>query len=191
MSRRPLHAISRITYEAQRLAGEGPVEAVTISAVVAASGAPAGSIYHRFASRDDLLAAAWLDALGAFQASFLGVLVAAPDSAAVGVVRWARAHPVPARLLVLRLPRDLGATAWAETRRAEARRLSAALESGLDQFCSAHLGGPGGDARRRATFALLDLPHAALRRYLAAGVPPPTAVDDYVTSASRAILAAG
>ena len=191
MGRRPVHDIARIIHEAQRLAGQGPVEGVTISAVVAASGAPAGSIYHRFASREDLLAAAWLDATGAFQAGFLGSLVADPDTAAAGVVRWAREHPVPARLLVLRLPRDLGAPAWTEARRAVALRLSAELESGLAEFCRARLGDPGGEARRRAAFALLDLPHAALRRYLAAGVPPPPAVDDYVTIASRAILTAG
>ena len=39
-------------------------------------------------------------------------------------------------------------------------------------------------------FALVDVPYAAGRRYLAAGQPPPTAVDDLVTEACRCILSA-
>lgn len=190
MARRTVHDPREITRVAQRLAGQGPVEAVTIAAIVRASGAPAGSIYHRFDSREDLLAAAWLDAVTAFQAVFLGALPAGPAATVAAVLKWAREAPDMARLVVLRLPRDLHSTAWPPGRVAQAARLAAELEAGLDGFCETHLGQRGGEARRRVTFALLDLPHAALRRYLAAGIPPPPEVDAYVASAVRALLTA-
>lgn len=51
------------------LAG-GP-RAVSVAAIAAASGAPVGTLYHRFETRDGILAAAWLRALERFQQPLL------------------------------------------------------------------------------------------------------------------------
>jgi len=47
---------------------EGP-RAVSVAAIAQASGAPTGTLYHRFGSRDGILAAAWLRALERFAAA--------------------------------------------------------------------------------------------------------------------------
>jgi AcrR family transcriptional regulator len=192
MGRPTVHAAATLVKAAQGLAAAGSADDVTIAAVARASGAPVGSIYHRFKSRDGLLAAAWLDAQAAFQSGFVAAL--ARDSgppglpAALHVTAWARHDAVRARLLVLHRPREFGLGDWAEGDRERARALGADLEAALDRFCVRHLGGRGGDHRRLATFALLDLPYAAVRRYLAAGIDPPAQVDGYVAAALAAVL---
>jgi len=56
-------------------------------------GAPTGSIYHRFDSRDVLLAKVWLRAAGAFQSAFLSpppyvdTLIRATYSAALRLIK--------------------------------------------------------------------------------------------------------
>ena len=44
----------------------GP-RAASVATIARESGAPVGTLYHRFGSRDGLLAAAWLRALERFQ----------------------------------------------------------------------------------------------------------------------------
>ena len=65
------HPTARILDAARTLAlTEGP-RAVSVAAIADASGAPAGTLYHRFGSRDGILRAAWLRALEGFQARWL------------------------------------------------------------------------------------------------------------------------
>ena len=52
---------------------------VTVDRIVAASGAPKGSVYHRFSTVDDLLAAMWLRAVRRSQDRFLQPLTASGD----------------------------------------------------------------------------------------------------------------
>ncbi|MDQ6747296.1 MAG: TetR/AcrR family transcriptional regulator [Candidatus Dormibacteraeota bacterium] len=192
MARPALHDPSAIIDATLRLAATG-MEAVTIAGIGRAAGVPSGSIYHRFDSRDGLLAAAWLTAMRGFQSGFLTGLQdeAGPPglAAAVHTTDWARTQPHRARALVLHRADDFGAARWPGERREEARRLAGQLEDGLAEFSLRHLGGMGGEVRRRVTFALLDLPFAAVRRYLAAGLPPPPEVDQYLEQALGAVLA--
>ena len=46
----------------------------TIEAIASSSGAPTGSIYHRFGSRDELIARLWMRAVYRSQASFVAAL---------------------------------------------------------------------------------------------------------------------
>jgi AcrR family transcriptional regulator len=46
----------------------------TMEAIAQASGAPTGSLYHRFGSRDQLLARLWVRAVQRSRASFIGAL---------------------------------------------------------------------------------------------------------------------
>ncbi len=194
MGRPTLHQPRDFVAAAQRLAAAGGAEVMTMGAVARATGAPVGSLYHRFSSREALLAAAWLDAQGAFQAGFLAALRSRGRQpgleAALLTTEWARADPVRARLLVLRRPAELGSERWGEAERARAAGLRADLEGGLADFCQAHLGGGGGEQRRLATFAVLDLPFAAVHRYLAVGMAPPVEVDRYLALAIPALIPA-
>src|SRR5262245_382938 len=78
MSRTSEYDADQILTAAGRLiAASGPGGA-TIGAIARAVGAPTGSIYHRFPSRDVLLAQVWLRAATAFQAEFFRRLAGAP-----------------------------------------------------------------------------------------------------------------
>ena len=74
MARPQRHSTDAILDAARELVLDGGARAATMDGVVAASGAPKGSIYHRFSTLEDLLAAMWLRAVRRSQAAFLAAL---------------------------------------------------------------------------------------------------------------------
>src|SRR5829696_1614167 len=85
------------------LLGEGSRSA-TVEAIADASGAPVGTIYHRFGSRDELVARLWIRAVYRSQASFLAALEdddprRAAVAAALSSVEFCEGRPADARLL--------------------------------------------------------------------------------------------
>lgn len=194
MGRPSRYTAADLVRAVQELATQQSPAEVTISAVSRAAGAPVGSIYHRFPSQAALLGAAWLDALEAFQAGFIPALEDPGEpglAACTHTLRFSRAEPARARVLVLHRARDFGSQEWPPEDRERSRRLATELDAALGAFASRHLGAPGGEAWRRATFAVLDVPYAAVHRYLAVGVEPPPQIDAYLTAALPVILAAG
>jgi AcrR family transcriptional regulator len=73
-------------------AAEGPA-AVTMARVARAAGAPSGSVYYRFPSRAELLAALWLRTVGRFQDGFLEAIEAARTGGASGTAASAARAP--------------------------------------------------------------------------------------------------
>jgi AcrR family transcriptional regulator len=75
----------------------------TIDALTEETGISMGSVYHRFGSRDGLLAETWLNAVDRFQAAFLDAL--APNTldaaleAALATPRFCRTNPGEAVIL--------------------------------------------------------------------------------------------
>lgn len=65
------HDTDRILDAARTIALRDGPRATSVAAIAAESGAPAGTLYHRFGSRDRVLQEAWLRALGRFQAEVL------------------------------------------------------------------------------------------------------------------------
>jgi AcrR family transcriptional regulator len=161
---------------------------LTMQELAAASGAPVGSIYHRFESREELVAEAWLLAVRGFQSAFLpaldaAVMVGQGVSAAVSVVAWSRANVELAGLLTLRRQEDfLGKTTPVPLRR-QAMDVNKALARGVEAFA----------ARTRRSlvqcrFALIGMPYGAVRLFLPQAAPPAD-VDRLVAAAYRAIMA--
>src|SRR5712671_1921888 len=82
-------------------ATHGPA-AVTIASITARLGAPTGSFYHRFASRNALLGELWLRTVLDFQEGINAALDASDGlRAALHTPAWVRAHLENARLLLL------------------------------------------------------------------------------------------
>ena len=48
--------------------------------------------------------------------------------------------------------------------------------------------GPTAPVAAAVTFALIDVPYGAVRRYLAAGKPPPAVVDTFVEQTCECLL---
>jgi AcrR family transcriptional regulator len=177
---------------AQLAATHGP-SGSTVTAIADSLGAPTGSIYHRFSSKDVLLAELWLRTVEAFQVGFQAALSGpqprdAGLDAALYTPRWARAHPVPARLLLLHSREDFLPDGWPPEVSQRAAGLTKRGEVALRSFARRALGSANAPAMRRAHYAVIDLPYAAVRSHVRAGEPPPADVDELITAAYRAVV---
>lgn len=177
---------------AELAARSGPAKA-TVGAIAEALGAPTGSIYHRFRSKDVLLAELWLQTIESFQAGFQAAL-AGPDpreaglEAALHTPRWVRAHPVPARLLLLHHRDDFVAGDWPVEVVERAADTGRRGQAGLDSFTRRALGSTSAAARRRARFAVVELPVAAVLSYVRANERPPAIVEELVADAYHGVI---
>jgi len=162
--------------------------AARIEAIATAVGAPVGSIYHRFTSREELLAEAWLLAVRHFHAAVLPPLVAARNAeegveAALAVPRWSRTHPQLAALLVLRRQSDfLTADVPAPLRR-EAATLNDTVAREIRAFARR-----AKRSRLQCRIGLVGIPYGAVRTFLP-DEPIPREVDDMIAAAYRAVMA--
>ena len=178
---------------ALRLVAEGGPGAATIVGIAGLLGAPVGSIYHRFASRDLLLARLWIRTIKSFQRGFLEALEADDlDEAALGAalynVEWTREHLEEARVLLLYRREDL-AERWPEELGEDLAALNDDVERAVRDHALRRYGeGAGVEGVRRVVFALVDVPYAAGRRHIVNGEPPPPLVDELVTEALRHVL---
>ncbi len=165
--------------------------ALSIAAVSNALGAPSGSIYHRFPSRSDLLANVWLRSVKRFQSGFVEALggddvAASGVDAALFVARWTRENMWEAQVLLLFRPADLESDHWSPTLRRTATRLRNQLLRAIGEWAAR-----AGVSTERATFALVDVPYAGVRRHLRARQSPPTEMDELIADAVRALVEVG
>src|SRR6201987_5443882 len=79
------HQTDVILDAARELVLDGGPRAASVAAIAKSSGAPPGTLYHRFGNRDGILTAAWLRALGRFQARALAARADAPLETAVAM----------------------------------------------------------------------------------------------------------
>jgi AcrR family transcriptional regulator len=166
------------------LAEQGP-GGVTMAAIASWVGAPTGSLYHRFGSRDLLVATLWLRTVQEFQQGFLAALANGDvEAAALHTPRWCREHPRSAALLLMYRREDL-AVQWPEELGEQLARLNDGVSAALDDFVARN-----GLDRERAVFALVDVPYGAVHRHLAQRRPPPASVDELVLSVCRSVLSA-
>ena len=179
---------------AHLIAVGGPL-AATATAVGRQIGAPSGSIYHRFASRDLLVAQLWVRTVTRFQDGFeaaldLADVDEATEAAARYTPQWCRQHMDDARVLLLHHRREL-AREWPDELGPEVERLTASLHGTLRRFARRRLGSASAPSVERVSFALIDVPFAAVRRHLADGHRPPSRLDDLVLVSARAVLSDG
>ncbi len=177
---------------ALHLVHEGGPSAATIGAISERMKAPSGSIYHRFRSRDLLLARLWIRTIRRFQRGFLEALAADDlDEAAIGAavynVRWLREHLDEGRVLLLYRREDLAAR-WPEELGDELATLNAEVQTALSEHARRRYGEGGGEALRRVVFAIVDVPYAAGRRHIVAAEPPPPWLDELVAATCRCVL---
>src|SRR5918993_1364325 len=183
------HDTDQILDAARTIALRDGPRATGVAAIAQESGAPAGTLYHRFGSRDRVLQAAWLRALGRFRDEALaGADGSDPVEAGVGMavaaIRFARRWPDDARLIVVVRRTDL-LDSGADPDFAE--RL-AVMNAPLQDAIARIAGGLGRtDARSRETVvaAVVDLPQAAVRRHARDGGDLPPRLEASVAAAGQ------
>lgn len=193
MPRTPEYDADQIVTAAGRLiAASGPGTA-TIGAIARAVDAPTGSIYHRFPSRDVLLAHVWLRAATAFQTEFFRRLAGSPPrraglAAALYMAQRVREHPQEARLLLFHRREDFVDRGWPAELSRQARALGRQIEAELRDFSRRLTGHADVRTVRVVAFAVVEAPFAAVRRHVAANEPPPPTVDDLIRVTYNAAL---
>lgn len=191
-TRRSKFTEDQILDAALRLVATGGPAAATIGAIAELLGAPSGSIYYRFASRDLLLAQLWMRTIKRFQAGFLAALAhddleEAALGAALHVVRWEREHADEARVMLLFRREDLAAR-WPQELGDELATLNREVQAAMADYAQRRYGEASAEAVQRVYFALAEVPYSAGRRYLLAGEAPPPIADELVTTTVRCVL---
>ena len=186
---RPSFGHASFLAAARDLASQDGPAAVTVSSVTERLGAPSGSFYYRFASRDVLLAELWLATALAFQRGFVAAIKADDGlAAALHTPRWVRAHLRDARVFLLHHRDDFVHGDWPAPLKARVKQQARRIDACYSRFARSALGGSDADRIRVARFVLADVPKAAVRSHLRRREPPPVIVDRMITVTYRAIL---
>lgn len=189
MGRRAHFTNEQFADAALALIAEGGPKAVTIAAIAARIGAPVGSVYHRFQSRERILAEAWMHLAESFQEGFIALLEKDDAvNAALFTPRWVRRHPREARVLLLYRREELVAGPWPQEIRRRAEKLEGDLRSAMAAFSLRFFGSPEKACIRRSVFALIDVPLAAVRRPLEEGRLPAPAVHALIRETCEFIM---
>lgn len=169
------------------LLGGGP-RAATIAAIAGASGAPPGTLNHRFGNREAIMSATWLRAVQRFHEHALRALQSSKDpvdiavALALSVPAFARTYPDDARLLLsLRSADILGAEAGTTL-----EEMNEPLFTAMRDLTRAVYGRIDVRSRDWLTRAVVDLPYAAVRRHMPA---LPGWLDEDLAEAVRTLLA--
>lgn len=178
MTRLMQHRPDHILDTARGLVLERGVRAATVDAIAQRSGAPIGSLYHRFRSRGRLLAELWVRAVRRSQAAFL-TATGNPDAdqaavdACLSIYDFVRQYPDDAKLLASFRREDLLRDARAPALQRELKQLNRPLEEAIVRLATRLFQPATASAVEQTTLAVIDLPMGLLRRYLMSGKEPP------------------
>ena len=195
MGRPPQYTTDQILDAARDLVLEAGARAATVDGIVAAIGAPKGSIYHRFDTFDDLLGQMWLRAVRRSQDRWLSALDAddpteAAVAAALSVHDFAREEPGDARLLASLRREDLVGRVTDDGLRDALLTANAGLGATTRALARRLYGRTTRAGVERVMFATLDLPVGAVRRHLVTGSALPRTLRPQLEAAVRAALQA-
>ncbi len=192
MARSAKYTDQQVLEAAHTLVSQHGPRAVTIVAIAKQIKAPTGSIYHRFRSRELILAHVLLDVAEAYQTD-LGKLIrdpsVQPGDIAQHVVQWIQQYPDKARLLALyRREEYLSGDIPAELSK-RASQLQADLLKALQQLSKRWLNAAGPAELEAVSLAIADIPYGAVRRRLARREPIPPSISIMVAAAAEAVIA--
>jgi AcrR family transcriptional regulator len=193
MPRPQLHPTEAILDGARSIALAEGTGSATIEEIARHTGAPVGSIYHRFASRDELLARVWIRAVRRSQARFLEAIdqpdpVEAAVAAALAILDFCRDEPADAALLVAYRWEDLVRAGLSDQLTRELEELNEPVLHAMGRLARKLHGRRSQQALQRTILAVFDLPYGAARRHLLARTPLPAHLWGDVERAVRAVL---
>jgi AcrR family transcriptional regulator len=194
MARTELHPESAILDGARRVIVESGPRAATIASIAAASGAPSGSIYHRFHSVEELLARLWLRAVGRFQQAVLSA-PASDDpreqavNCALGAYDFCLSEPEDARLLSAFGRADFALDMLPARLRQELTQVNDPIRDPMRELARRLYGRASREAVDALLLAVVDLPYGAARPYAQAGSTPSSQRRERLAGAVRSALA--
>lgn len=195
MPRPERHPVDKILDVSRDLVLSEGARRVTVDRIVSVSGAPKGSVYHRFASVNDLLATMWLRGVRRSQALFLEPLnagggdpMASAVAAGLAIHDFARENPADARLLAALRREDLVSDVSDPALVIDLQKVNAELRAAVTSLARRLYGRATRDAVERTTCGVIDLPQGAIRRHLIEGTDIPQAVRSQLVAAIPAAL---
>ena len=193
MARPQLHPTDTMLDAARDLLLEDGSSSATIEAIASSSGAPTGSIYHRFGSRDELIARLWMRAVYRSQASWVAALERhdpkeAALAAATSIIDFCEEHPADAQLLVSFRREDLIRSAPEGPLADELAELNRPVERAVVDLARRLYGRRTRAALDRTLLAVFDLPYGAARRYLITGTKLPPGLRGDLDRAVSAVI---
>jgi AcrR family transcriptional regulator len=189
------HETDVILDAARALVLDGGPRAASVAAIAKSSGAPAGTLYHRFGNRDGILTAAWLRALERFQsramaASQTGTADTPLETAvamAVAAISFAREIPQDARLLLTIRPGDLLDDEPDAQFQETVATMNGPLTERIGVLARKLYGRKDSRSVDAVSRAVADLPYAVVRRH-AHDEPMPSWLEADVAVSVRAVL---
>lgn len=174
------------------IADERRPATLSVDAIAAEMGGNVGSIYYRFPSKSHLLARLWIRCARRGQAGMIAALkgddlARALTDAVLHYPRWSRQN-LPAAQVLAAYGREQVIPEWPDDLAVELETVNNGLINAVHSFTRRWFGDTRRHHRQAATFALLDVPVAAIRRYLLAGRPPPRSLDAIIVAAASAAL---
>lgn len=166
---------------------------VSLAQVASELGGPTGSIYHRFASRDDLLTALWLRSIRRFHGGLMDAY-ALPDpreallAATRHIPRYCRERPVDALAMTLYRQPVLAGTASARYRE-DVEHVNDEVDAAMRRLVPARYGEPSERGYRLIWVGTRLSPYGLVRPFVGSDVPD--WLDDVCVASARGILALG
>lgn len=193
MGRAAKYSDQQILDAALELVAEDGAHAANVVAIAKRLGAPSGSIYHRFTSRDLILATLWIRTVKRFQAGFLDALAQhdtrhAARLAVMHVLGWTDAHRSEARILAMYRRKDLIALRPDDLGE-DLSSLNDGVKDAVKMFARSHFGVADAETLGRVQLGLIEIPYAAVRQTLR-GDRVPSWLNETVIAASMAVLEA-
>ncbi|MCE5210863.1 MAG: TetR/AcrR family transcriptional regulator [Deltaproteobacteria bacterium] len=171
-----------------KIIAEEGLGALTIAGLATRVTAPVGSVYHRFPSRDALVAELWLNIIESFQGEWLKILQTDGIKAMSFCMEWVRNHPNEARVMLLYRIDDLTSGEWPEDLKKRAQKLSGELQEGIAAFTKKQFGRVTKENIDRTFYAIHDAPMGILRRYMQDKQIPPRYVADFILETYNAVM---
>ena len=167
--------------------------AATVEAIAEVSGAPIGSIYHRFGSREALVTRLWIRAVHRSQASFVAAMEQsdakeAAVAAALSIFDFCREHPADARLLASFGREELIGITPAGPLADELEEINRPVKTAVVALSKRLYGKRSRPALDRTLLAVFDLPYGATRRHLLSGHKLQPRLRQDLEAAVRAVL---
>ena len=193
MPRPQVHQTDTMLDAARDLMLQDGARAATVDAIAEASGAPIGSIYHRFGSREALITRLWMRAVYRSQASFIAAMEQpeakdAAVAAALSIFDFCQEHPADAQLLASFGREELIGVTPAGPLADELEELNRPVERAVVALAKRLYGKRSRPVLDRTLLAVFDLPYGATRRHLISGQTLPSTLRRDLETAVRAVI---